>query len=96
MGPDTCWHREWFERMSRIQWVLTVEVEITKNQSVLRFDHVALKEVLELIQKKATVDLFMLDGGGRYITDSFIVDEALSVTSILSNDLVSMKTLTPF
>ena len=44
-----------------VQWVLIVEVEITLNQGVLRFDHVILKDVLEFTQK----DLFLFDGGGR-------------------------------
>ena len=36
-----------------VQLVLIVEVEITQNQGVLRFDHVVLKEVLEFTQKEA-------------------------------------------
>ena len=35
----------------------------------------------------ATVELFLLDGGGRQTTASFTVDEALSVNSMFSNEL---------
>ena len=30
--------------------------------------------------------MFLFDGGGRYITASFTVDEELSMISMLSND----------
>ena len=36
-----------------VKWVLIVEVKITDNQDVPGFDHVVLKEVLELTQKEA-------------------------------------------
>ena len=34
------------------------------------------------------MDLFLFDGGGRYITATFTVDKALSVTSMFLNNLV--------
>ena len=72
-----------------VNWVLIVEAIITHNQDVPGFDHVVLKEVLELTQKEANSRLISLNGGGRYITTtSFTVEEELSVTSMFSNDFV--------
>ena len=59
-----------------IKWILTVEFKITQNQYVPEFDHVMLKEVVELTEKEA--NLFLFDGGGRFITTSFTVDEELT------------------
>ena len=66
-----------------------MEVKITHNQDVPGFDHVVLKEVLKLIQEEA--NLFLFDGGERYITTSFTVDEELSMTSMFSNDFAFHK-----
>ena len=71
-----------------VKVVLIVEVKIIHNQDVPGFDDVVLKKVLELTRKEAnTTDLFLFDGGGRYITTSFTAEEELSVTSMFSNDI---------
>ena len=67
VGPDTCWHSEWFERISRKREASAlsessspVDVKITHNQDIRGFDHVVLKEVLELTQKEANSRLVSL------------------------------------